>query len=124
MSAQTVFPDRVEDAALTRRSRPLYWRVRGYELAILGAVIILVLVVLAIFGPHLAPYDPYKLNFREKLQPPSQAHWFGTDEAGRDIFSRIIYGTRISLRVAAIIVVIATVVGVPWGDHRLLRRLD
>jgi peptide/nickel transport system permease protein len=74
-----------------------------------------VLLFLVVFGPSLAPYDPLKLNFTEKLQPPSQTHWFGTDEAGRDIFSRVIYGTRISFRVAIIVVVSASVIGVTVG---------
>jgi len=95
-----------------RRAR---FRVRGNELAILGAVVVVALVLLAIFGPRLAPYDPYKLSFTEKLKQPSQDHWFGTDEAGRDIFSRVLHGTRISLRVAAIVVTIAAGIGVTLG---------
>ena len=95
---------------------PQFWRrLRGYELSVLGAVLLVVLLFLAVFGPSLAPYDPLKLNFTEKLQPPSQTHWFGTDEAGRDIFSRVIYGTRISFRVAIIVVVSASVIGVTVG---------
>jgi len=97
------------------RRRRVRFRVRGNELAVLGAVVVVALVLLAIFGPRLAPYDPYKLSFTEKLKQPSQDHWFGTDEAGRDIFSRVLHGTRISLRVAAIVVTIAAGIGVTLG---------
>lgn len=97
------------------RRRRARFRVRGNELAILGAVVVVALVLLAIFGPRLAPYDPYKLSFTERLKQPSQDHWFGTDEAGRDIFSRVLHGTRISLRVAAIVVTIAAGIGVTLG---------
>jgi len=89
--------------------------IRGNELAILGFMLLAILLFLAIFGPSLAPFDPLKLNFKEKLQPPSQEHWFGTDEAGRDIFSRVIYGTRISFRVAIIVVTMASGIGVTVG---------
>jgi peptide/nickel transport system permease protein len=97
------------------RRRRARFRVRGNELAVLGAVVVVALVLLAIFGPRLAPYDPYKLSFTEKLKQPSQDHWFGTDEAGRDIFSRVLHGARISLRVAAIVVTIAAGIGVTLG---------
>jgi len=90
-------------------------RVRGNEPTILAAFVVAVLIVLAIFGPTLAPYSPFKLNFNEKLNPPSRTHWFGTDEAGRDIFSRVLYGARISLRVGAIVVTIASGIGVTLG---------
>lgn len=116
------------------RPRRFRLRVRGYELAWLGGFLVLVLIFLAIFGPSLAPYDPIEINFREKLKAPSATHWFGTDEAGRDIFSRILHGTRISLRVAVIIVLIASSVGVTlgilagfyggWVDDVIMRLAD
>jgi peptide/nickel transport system permease protein len=95
--------------------RRIQFQVRGNELAYVGLAIIVLIFVMAIVGPALAPYDPYKLSFTEKLQPPSAAHWFGTDEAGRDLFSRVLYGTRISLRAAVIVVVIASSIGVTLG---------
>jgi len=95
--------------------RRIRFRVRGNELAVLGAAIVVFVIVLAFFGPSWAPYDPLKLNFAEKLNPPSREHWFGTDEAGRDIFSRVLHGTRISLRVAVIVVTIAAGIGATLG---------
>ncbi len=95
--------------------RRIQFRVRGNELAVLGLIMIVGILILAIIGPAIAPYDPFKLSFTEKLQPPSRDHWFGTDEAGRDIFSRVLYGTRISLRAAVIVVAIASGIGVTLG---------
>jgi peptide/nickel transport system permease protein len=89
--------------------------VRGNELAVMGLALVGFIVLVAIFGPRLAPYDPFKLSFTEKLQHPSQEHWFGTDEAGRDIFSRVLHGARISLRAALIVVAIAGSIGITLG---------
>lgn len=95
--------------------RRVHFRIRGNELGVVGAVIVLFIIVLAIFGPSWAPYDPLKLNFTEKLKSPNPEHWFGTDEAGRDIFSRVLHGARISLRAAVIVVTIAAGIGVTGG---------
>jgi peptide/nickel transport system permease protein len=95
--------------------RRIQLQVRGNELAAVGLAIMVLIFILAIVGPMVAPYDPYKLSFTEKLQSPSAEHWFGTDEAGRDIFSRVLHGTRISLRAALIVVVIASGIGVTLG---------
>ena len=81
----------------------------------LGTIIILVLVFTAIFAAWLAPYDPYKPNLKETLRPPSAAHLLGTDALGRDILSRIIYGSRTSLEVGIIAVGLAAVIGVLLG---------
>lgn len=89
--------------------------VRGYELGILGAIMVATLILVAIFGPAWAPYDPYKLNFADKLKPPNQTHWLGTDDAGRDILSRVLHGARISLRVAVIVVTTTSAIGLTLG---------
>lgn len=80
-----------------------------------GLVFILLVIVMAIFAPWIAPHDPLEVNPLQKLQPPSSAHWFGTDEVGRDIFSRVVYGSRISLQVALLVVVVAFPVGTLLG---------
>ena len=82
-------------------------------MACLGIVIILCLV--ALFAPWIAPYDPDAQVLTERLMPPSAQHWFGTDELGRDIFSRIVYGCRISLSVGVVSQIIATVIGYTMG---------
>lgn len=83
--------------------------------AVAGLIVVGLFVLVAIFAPVLAPYDPIKTNWSEIRHAPSAAHWFGTDELGRDVLSRIIYGARASLMAGVISVVIAFVVGVPVG---------
>ena len=89
---------------------PLRWKTFS-----LGIAILLVYVVSAIFAPLVAPYDPAKPDYQALLQTPSLEHLFGTDDKGRDIFSRVIFGTRISFTIAIVAVGIAAVVGVPLG---------
>lgn len=94
------------------------WIVRRFlrnKAAVAGLIVVGLFVLVAIFAPLLAPYDPIKTNWSEIRHAPSAAHWFGTDELGRDILSRIIYGARASLMAGVISVVIAFVVGVPIG---------
>lgn len=65
--------------------------------AMVGAIIILFYIFVALFAPLLAPYDPYEIKLENKLIPPSADHWMGTDDKGRDILSRILYGSRLSM---------------------------
>ena len=83
--------------------------------AILGFAVLLVLVVAAVFAEQIAPYDPYKTNYSNVKQPPSAEHFIGTDELGRDGFSRLIYGARISLLVGIIVSSISVTIGVALG---------
>ena len=83
--------------------------------ATLGTLILLVLVLTALFAPQLAPYEPLQQNIRNRLQPPSAQHLLGTDEFGRDVLSRIIYGARITLLVGTISVGIALTIGTILG---------
>ncbi len=73
-------------------------------LALLGSALIFLFVFCAIFGPEIAPRDPAFIDLAVRLQPPSLQHLFGTDELGRDILSRILYGARISLLVGSSVV--------------------
>jgi len=90
-------------------------RLIRHRLALFGAFVVLIFAVFAIFAPYIAPHDPYRFSLAKKLQPPSSLHPLGTDELGRDLLSRIIYGTRVSLMMALISVAIGLVVGVPIG---------
>jgi peptide/nickel transport system permease protein len=83
--------------------------------AVAGLVVIALLIVVAIIAPAVTPYAPNKQSFRIKLQPPSAEHVLGTDEFGRDVFSRILVGTRVALGVGIVPVLIALVVGVSFG---------
>jgi peptide/nickel transport system permease protein len=76
-----------------------------------GAVVIVILVVVAIFAPLIAPYNPYEPDLQNALAPPSPAHWLGTDALGRDTFSRLIYGSRTSLVVGLSAVAAALILG-------------
>jgi peptide/nickel transport system permease protein len=87
----------------------------GRKLAVIGLVIIAILVLVAIFAPLIAPYDPIKTSMGERLQGPSAAHWLGTDSAGRDLLSRIVYGSQTSLIIGLIAVSISTLVGMTMG---------
>src|SRR5262249_13870721 len=72
---------------------------RRNRLATAGAVLVFVFVIFALFAPWIAPHDPQVIDLPSRLHAPNGAHWFGTDELGRDILSRIIYGARISMLV-------------------------
>jgi len=83
--------------------------------ALFGLVVVLLVITVAILAPVLAPYDPAAQSWTAVRQPPSAQYWLGTDEAGRDILSRIIYGARASLMAGVISVGIAMAIGVPLG---------
>jgi ABC-type dipeptide/oligopeptide/nickel transport system permease subunit len=87
----------------------------GRKVVIFGAVIVLMLIMVATFASLVAPYDPYQQNLRNALQHPSREHLLGTDPLGRDELSRIIYGTRVSLAVGIISVGFAAFIGMMLG---------
>ena len=102
--------DEIESPA-RRALRRLFQR-KG---AVVGIVVIVTFVLLALFAPWILPYDPIAANFALVRKPPSALHWFGTDELGRDVLVRVIYGARASLMAGAISVGIALSIGVPFG---------
>ena len=83
--------------------------------ALAGFFIIIIFILMALFAPVIAPYDPVKMEPANKLQTPSADHWFGTDDKGRDILSRIMYGARISLTVGIVSTLIGAAVGIVLG---------
>src|SRR5690242_21138435 len=83
--------------------------------AVAGLVVIVVFILLALLAPLIVPYDPIATSWSLVRKPPTAAHWFGTDELGRDILSRVIYGARASLLAGLISVAIALGIGVPLG---------
>ncbi|MGD0780288.1 MAG: ABC transporter permease [Dehalococcoidales bacterium] len=85
------------------------------KVVIFGAIIIIIMAIVAIFAPLLAPYDPYKVNLKESLQPLSSTHLLGTDALGRDTLSRIIYGSRTSLMIGIVSIFIASGIGMLLG---------
>jgi peptide/nickel transport system permease protein len=100
----------------------------------IGGLIVVMLVLCAALAPVLAPYDPYKIVTSDRLLRPSRLHWLGTDDLGRDQFSRILFGTRTTLQIGIISVGIAMMIGVPigvlsgyyrgWADLLIMRWID
>ena len=80
-----------------------------------GTIVVLLFVVVAVLAPLIAPYDTLPLDPNNRMRPPSLEHWFGTDNNGRDVFSRCLYGTQISMRAGATIVTIAVIMGMIVG---------
>ena len=95
-----------------------YWSIswnifKKNKVAMVCLFIVILLCLIALFAPLIAPYDPNKQVLTDRLMKPCGQHWFGTDDLGRDIFSRIIYGCRVSLSVGIISQIIATVIVTP-----------
>jgi peptide/nickel transport system permease protein len=104
------------------RPRPAYSEFRrvvrvffGRKLAVIGLVLIVLLIITAIFAPFIAPFDPFKMDMKQVLNQPSSQHLLGTDSLGRDVLSRIIYGSRVSLLVAIGAIGLATIIGESLG---------
>jgi peptide/nickel transport system permease protein len=87
-----------------------------HRLIILGIAVVVILVFCAIFAPLFAPYDPFQQNLAQGLSNPSTAHWMGQDKLGRDIFSRILYGARVSVMVGGITVLVSATLGILLGS--------
>jgi peptide/nickel transport system permease protein len=92
------------------------WILGRNLLATTGLILVAIFVVFALFAPWLAPQDPAHIDLPSRLQPPSAHHWFGTDELGRDIFSRVIYGARISMLVGSSVVAASLLLGLVFGS--------
>ena len=95
--------------------RDAWQRLKRNKLAIFGLVVIVILAFTAIFGPSLTPYDYLSQDLASRNAPPSLAHFFGTDDLGRDVFSRIVFGTRTAFLVAVIVTFIAVLIGLLLG---------
>jgi peptide/nickel transport system permease protein len=114
--------------------REVWRRLKQNKSAIFGLIVIVTLILVAIFADQIAPYGYDDQNLRERFQTPNSAHWFGTDNFGRDIFSRIIYGAQISLKVGLLAVGIALIIGGTLGaiagfyggklDNAIMRFID
>ncbi|GAB4541560.1 MAG: ABC transporter permease [Thermodesulfovibrionia bacterium] len=113
----------------------MFWkRFKRNKLAIGGGIIVLLLFLVALLSPLISPYDPNEIDRNHILEPPSINHLLGTDDLGRDVFSRMIYGSQISLAVGFVAVGIATIVGIffgaisgyygGWIDRLIMRFVD
>ncbi|MFM0258599.1 ABC transporter permease [Paraburkholderia sediminicola] len=104
-----------QTTVLPRRKRRGIAKFMRNRAAVFGAALVLLIVLMAIFAPWLAHYDPVQASFMTVRQAPSAVHWFGTDELGRDVLSRLLWGARASLLAGVVSVGIAVVIGVPLG---------
>lgn len=112
MASTTATPIASSGSGLSGRTL-LSLRRKPFAMGSLAVIVIFVLV--AVFAPWIAPYDPAKADFKQVRKPPSAEHVLGTDDVGRDVLSRLIFGARASLTAGAISVLIAMVIGVPLG---------
>ncbi|MBL8703239.1 MAG: ABC transporter permease [Rhodospirillales bacterium] len=119
-------------AAKPRRSA-VWTAIRRNPTITIGMAIMLALVAVAVFAPYLGTVDPMKINPIQRLREPSAKNWFGTDHLGRDLYSRVLYGSRVSLQVGIAVAVVATTIGtliglvagfVRWVDAIVMRIMD
>jgi peptide/nickel transport system permease protein len=128
--------DTVAKSASASRS-PTWLRIkdamRRHPTAIVGAVVLLLLILMAVLAPVLGTVDPQAISPVRRLRKPSEAHWFGTDMLGRDVYSRVVYGARVSLAVGLSVAILATLIGlaiglvtgfVRWLDGIIMRVMD
>jgi len=115
-----------------------YTALRGHlrrnPLMIAGALMVVAWVLIALVAPMIAPYDPYMQNVRNRLQPPSELHPFGTDELGRDVFTRVLYGARTTLPSGFLVIFFGTIIGTligavsgyigGWIDEAIMRLTE
>jgi peptide/nickel transport system permease protein len=131
VAALSAGPGYREEQTMTQ----MVWRsYRRHKPAMIGTTIVLILALAAIFAPLLSPYDPEKTSLDEMLQPPSAQHLMGTDELGRDLLTRILYGGRVSLSIGVMAMGLAVTVGAiigglagffgGWVDNLLMRFTD
>lgn len=95
-----------------------FYRFRQSKLSLVGLALIVFIFLVAIFGPFFVPYPQDAegaVRVKERFQPPSAAHWFGTDELGRDILTLVVIGSRVSLSVGVIVLIVATTIGIVLG---------
>lgn len=130
----------MDNPALPLKTKPsspsaeIFKRFRRHRLAMVGVVILSLIVFASVFAPVLSPYDPKRVNLRERSQPPSLQHWLGTDRTGRDVLTRVLYAGRISLMVGVVAVTISLLVGTVlgavaghfggWVDSLIMRAVD
>lgn len=121
-------------ASLKKQERQLFFRrFFANKLMVMGCFIFIVLGLIALIGPLLVSYDPYEMKVAERLNAPSGEHWLGTDEFGRDLLTRIVYGAQVSMGIGLIVTLISSILGLIIGlyasyyaalDHILMRICD
>ncbi|HEY7140138.1 MAG TPA: ABC transporter permease [Methylomirabilota bacterium] len=116
--AVTIAESALGDVASTpsrSEGRRVFLQLIRKPMAVLGALVILAWIAVSIAAPLLSSFDPVEVNVDNRLDPPSAEHWLGVDGLGRDVFTRVLYGGRVSLPVAAVVVVVASIFGTLYG---------
>jgi len=115
MSAIPLSPVAAQEEAPVSLWRDAWYRLKRNKLAVFGLIVVAILAFTAIFGPYLTPYDYLSQDLQARNAVPSLQHLFGTDDLGRDVFSRVVFGTRTAFLVAVIVTVIAVFIGTILG---------
>jgi peptide/nickel transport system permease protein len=126
-----------EDVVVPAPTLAPHWlwlrQLRRRKIALVGAVLVVLDVLIALLAPALARWDPQLLDVKARLSPPGEAHWMGTDDVGRDVWSRVIHGTRLSMVVGGAVVLLSFASGIGFGlvggyyrrlDNVLMRVMD
>ena len=113
---------------MLQEQRAIKWRrLLNNKLSLIGLALVVIMVFIALFAPLIATHDPYAIKVVDRLSPPSAEYWFGTDSMGRDAFSRVVYGTRVSMFVGFCVSLIAGVLGMIIGlyssTHKVLDNI-
>lgn len=104
---------RAPGGVATGSAREFLHAIAASRTGLFGAIVVATVATMAILAPWIAPYDPAEMNMTSRLQPPSPEHWMGTDFAGRDVLSRIMWGARPSLQVG----LLSVLIGLPGGSR-------
>ena len=133
-STTTSIPVKNEHKQKLSRAKVFYKKLAKNKSAMCGAAIVIIVTILAIIAPLIAPYEPNEMAFSKKLQAPSSENWFGTDDKGRDILSRLLFGARISLAIGFSATILGAFVGIilglvsgyygRWIDSLIMRICD
>lgn len=122
--------------ALDFTPKRTHWLLRGlarHVTVVIGGTLIAVLIAVSVFAPWIATHDPIALDVTQRLRPPSETHWFGTDNLGRDVFSRTVHGGQISLLVGLSVALLTSLIGIVlgllagmyrWFDAVIMRFMD
>ncbi|WJQ83168.1 nickel transporter permease [Brevibacillus brevis] len=105
----------IAEATRPSRWRTFYRKLRKNKLAMVGGCIVIFYIAIALLAPFIAPHDPYEIDLVNKLKSPSSEHWMGTDDKGRDVLSRLLYGTQLSMSVGFVAVFIGAFFGIILG---------
>ena len=116
MNTAVSTPNNSAGIAAPSQNNRAWERFKSNKLALISLFVMAALILLALFAPLIAPYNPADQDLMNRLKPPSKEHWFGTDDLGRDLLSRVLYGSRVSLSVGIFSVLFNVIIGITVGS--------